>query len=81
MAIKDQIRQYVAENLMFSDNSYQLPDDASLLEQGILDSTGVLELVMFVEKQFGISVKDDEIVRDNFDSVASLAAYINRKAA
>ena len=81
MAIKEQIRQYVAENSMFSDNSYQLPDDASLLEQGILDSTGVLELVMFVEKQFGISVKDDEIVRDNFDSVASLAAYINRKAA
>ena len=81
MVIEEQIRQYVAENLMFSDNGYQLPDDASLLEEGILDSTGVLELVMFVEEEFGLSVKDEEIVPENFDSVARLAAYIGRKAA
>jgi acyl carrier protein len=81
MAIEEQIRQYIAENLIFSDNGYQLPDDASLLEEGILDSTGVLELVTFVEEEFGVSVKDEEIVPENFDSVARLAAYIDRKAA
>ncbi|RLC64928.1 MAG: acyl carrier protein [Chloroflexi bacterium] len=81
MTIEDQIRQYIADNFLFSDNSDQLSDDASFLEEGIVDSTGVLELVMFVEETFHITVEDDEIVPENFDSVAQLAAYIRRKAA
>jgi acyl carrier protein len=79
MTVEDQIRQYVASNFLFSDDGYQLPNDASLLEEGIVDSTGVLELVMFVEETFNITVEDEEIVPDNFDSVSQLAAYIRRK--
>jgi acyl carrier protein len=81
MAIEERIRQYVAENFMFSDDGYPLSDDASFLEEGIVDSTGVLELVMFVEEEYGASVEDEEVLPENFDSVALLAAYIRRKTA
>ena len=79
MTVEHQIRQYIAENFLFSDEGYQLSEHASLLEEGIVDSTGVLELVMFVEETFKLTVEDDEIVPENFDSVAQLAAYIRRK--
>lgn len=81
MQIEPQIRQYLAENFLFSDDGYELEDEASFLEEGIVDSTGVLELVMFVEETFGITVQDEEIVPQNFDSVAQLAAYVQRKLA
>jgi acyl carrier protein len=55
--------------------------DVSFLEEGIMDSTGVLELVMFVEETFHVTVEDEEIVPENFDSVSRLAAYIRRKIA
>jgi acyl carrier protein len=79
MTIQEQIRQYIAENFLFTDDGYPLPDDASFLEEGIVDSTGVLELVMFVEEMFSVTVEDEEIVPDNFDSVNQLAAYIGHK--
>ena len=79
MSVEKQVRDYVAANFLFSDNGYSLPDDASFLEEGIVDSTGVLELVMFVEETFGVSVEDQEIVPENFDSVSRLAAYIRQK--
>lgn len=79
MTVKDQIKQYLAENFLFSDDGYQLSDSASFLEEGVVDSTGVLELVMFVEETFDITVEDEEIVPENFDSVAQLAGYIHRK--
>lgn len=79
MDTKEQIRQYLAQNFLFSNNGLDLKDDASFLEEGIVDSTGVLEMVMFVEETFNIEVNDDEIVPDNFDSVNALAAFIARK--
>jgi len=54
-------------------------DDESLLDRGIVDSTGVLEVVMFLEETFGVVVEDDEIVPENLDSVAAMAAYVARK--
>jgi acyl carrier protein len=80
VTIEEQIRRYVAESFLYSDDGYGYPDEASFLEEGIVDSTGVLELVMFVEEQFGVSVADEDIVPDNFDSVTRLAAYVRRKA-
>ncbi len=73
------IRRYILENFLFTDDEDQLQNDASFLEEGIVDSTGVLELVMFVEETFGITVEDEEILPDNFDSVARLARYVRRK--
>jgi acyl carrier protein len=81
MQIEPQICRYLAENFLFSDNGYKLADEASFLEEGIVDSTGILELVMFVEETFGITVQDEEIVPQNFDSVSQLAAYVRRKLA
>jgi len=79
VTIEEQIREYVVDNFLFSEDGYHLPEDASFLEEGIVDSTGVLELVMFVEETFNITVEDDEILPENFDSVSQLAAYIRRK--
>jgi len=70
------IRDYVARNLLFSENGFQYTDDASFLEEGIVDSMGIIELVTFVESQFGISVADRDLTPENFDSVNKLDAYI-----
>lgn len=79
MSIENQVKTYIMENFLFSNNGHELAEDASFLEEGIVDSTGVLELVMFVEETYNITVQDEEIVPENFDSVAQLAAYIRRK--
>jgi len=78
MEIEAVVRRYVVENFLFGEDR-ELENDASFLDSGIVDSTGVLELVGFVEETFGIAVEDDEIVPENLDSVASLAAYVRRK--
>lgn len=75
-----QLRQFVITNFYVPDAT-RLDDTTSLLGHGILDSTGVLELVTFVENQFGIAVADDELVPGNFDSLAALTAYVERKRA
>jgi acyl carrier protein len=79
MAIDIQIRNYIAENLLFSSNGYHYSDDTSFLEEGIVDSQGVMELVSFVEEAFGVAVDDMDIIPDNFDSVSKLADYVRRK--
>lgn len=79
MSIETQIRRYILENFLFTDDENALRDDTSFLEEGIVDSTGVLELVMFVEETFGIEVADEEIVPENFDSVNQLARYVRAK--
>ena len=79
-SIEEKIRTYIAENILFSNNGYRYSDDASFLEEGIVDSMGIMELVVFVEETFGITVDDEDLTPDNFDSVANLAAYIRRMA-
>jgi acyl carrier protein len=81
MSIEAQIKEYISKNLLFSSDGFKYADDASFLEEGIVDSQGVMELVLFVEENFHIQVKDSEIVPDNFDSVSKLAGYIQRKQA
>ena len=81
MTTKDAIKAYVAENFLCSNNGFNLSDDTSLLDAGIVDSTGVLELVLFVEERFAIQVLDNEIVPDNFDSINNLTRYIEQKKA
>lgn len=80
MSIEHLIRHYILENFLFSSDNGQLEDHVSFLEEGIVDSTGILELVMFVEETFGITVKDEEIVPENFDSVAQLAHYVRLRS-
>lgn len=75
------IRDYLASRVLFSEGGFAYDDDASFLEEGIIDSLGIIELVTFVETTFGVSVPDDELVPENFDSVAKLDAYLRRKRA
>ena len=79
MTTESQIKDYIAKNLLFSSDGFGYPDDASFLEEGIVDSQGVMELVLFVEETFKVNVDDSEIIPDNFDSVSQLSAYIQRK--
>ena len=78
MDIKQQIREFIKETLLLGADDIDLKDDVSLLEEGVVDSTGVLELVYFVEDTFGFKVPDSDVVPDNFDSVNSLAGYVER---
>jgi len=64
---------------MFREELDTLPETASLLDAGIIDSTGVLELVCFLESQFAIEIADDEMLPENLDSIAAISAYVQRK--
>ena len=77
--VAQKIREFVARNFLFSDQGFTYADDDSFLEEGIIDSLGIIELVAYVEKDFGISVGDHELLPVNFDSVAKLTAFITRK--
>ena len=74
------VREFVTRNFFVSDAA-RLTDGASLLDLGVVDSTGVLEIIGFVESSFGVSVEDDEIVPANLDSIERIAAYVDRKLA
>ncbi len=73
------LRNFVIENFLYGDKNASLDDHDSFLDKGIVDSTGVLELVSYLEEAFGIKVEDEEIIPDNFDSIATLTRYIQRK--
>lgn len=74
---RDRIRAFVTTNFYVPDPSFA--DDASLLDAGIVDSTGVLEVISFLEAEFGLVVADEEMLPDNLDSVARIAAFVERK--
>jgi len=76
--IQKTFRNFIIENFLFEED-HNLKEDTSFLENGIIDSTGVLELVMFIEETYGISVEDDEIVPENLDSISKIAEYVQRK--
>ena len=78
--LKTQIRDFIIENFLFG-NANGLKDDTSFLEEGIIDSTGVLELVTFLEENFEIQVEDEELIPENLDSIDNVATYLDRKMA
>jgi len=78
--IKHDIRNFVVENFLFGQAS-DLTDESSFLEQGIIDSTGMMELVAHLERTYSIKVKDEELVPDNLDSINSIAAFLTAKKA
>jgi acyl carrier protein len=79
MESKKEIRNFVVENFLYGKDDNSLSDDVSFLEKGIIDSTGVLELVSFIEDKYGLSVSDDELVPDNFDTLNKLSAFVSHK--
>lgn len=79
MDIKSGIREFILENFMIGESEEDLDNDDSFLEKGIIDSTGILELIMFVEETHGIEVEDEEVIPENLDSVKKLSAYVRKK--
>jgi len=77
--IEQQIAAFIASKILFSKKGYAYPYETSFLEEGIVDSTSVLELVLFTEKTYSIPVDDAEITPDNFDSVKKLADFVRSK--
>ena len=73
------VRRFISENFLFRDDGDAITHDQSLLDAGIIDSTGVLELVCFLETTFGIEVQDDEMLPENLDSIRSISNYVGRK--
>ncbi|MER8776194.1 acyl carrier protein [Mesorhizobium sp. M0977] len=80
VAIKDKVKTFIVDNFLFGDSSYELADTASLIENDIIDSTAVLELVAFIEDDFGIAMVDTDIVPANLDSIDRISAFIKAKA-
>jgi acyl carrier protein len=77
--IHDKVKQYVFENFLFGGKSRNIDSMTSFLESGIIDSTGILEIVHYLEEEFAIKVEDEEIVPENLDSLRNIAAYVQRK--
>jgi acyl carrier protein len=78
-AIREQIRSFIIENFLMGDASSMPGDTQSFLENGVIDSTGVLEVISFLEEKFEFRVDDKDLVPENIDSVDNLARYIKDK--
>ena len=74
----EKIRAFVVDNFLFGDGSY-LKDDTSFLEERIIDSTGILQIISFLEEEFGIRINDDEILPENLDSLSYITVFLNNK--
>lgn len=79
--IESAIRKFILENFLFTSDPASISGDTSFLEKGIVDSTGILEIVNFLEESFHFKVEDDEVVPDNFDCIDKLVRYVERKKA
>lgn len=74
--IRDQICDFITQNFLYNGTVAQLDNSASLLGQGIIDATGVLELVLFVEETYAFNVDQDDLLPENFDSIDNIANYV-----
>ena len=75
---KNQIKEFIIENFLFGEAN-GLKDDTSFMDEGIIDSTGVLELVNFLEQEFSITIDDEELIPENLDSINNVATFLESK--
>ena len=78
-AFEKEVRQFIVDNFLFGENDERLGAEDSLLGKGLIDSTGILELVGFVQKTFEVKIEDEEIIPDNFDSIRKIAEFVRCK--
>lgn len=76
--IREQLRTYIVDNFLFGDDK-GFDDSASFLDTGIIDSTGILELISYLEGEFPIKVQDEELLPENLDSIKNLVAFLGKK--
>ncbi len=80
MNSETKIRNYILENYLFTEDQSALDNGDSFLDKGILDSTGILEVIYFLEDDFGIKIEDEEMIPENLDSVNNIVSFLKRKA-
>ncbi|MHB1512464.1 MAG: acyl carrier protein [Acidiferrobacter sp.] len=78
-SVRDHVKEYISENFLMGLKDSAITDDASFLDLGIIDSTGVIELIAFLEESYGIRVDDAEMVPDNLDSLDAIDRFVARK--
>lgn len=81
VSIRESLRHFLLENYLFTDDPSKLNDSDSFLDNGILDSTGILDVILFVEENHHVKVSEDEMVPDNLDSIDALVTFIEKKQA
>ena len=81
MATAETLREFIIDTFMFGEDDGSLKKDTLIFDAGIVDSTGLLEIVAFVEEELSVSVQDEDLVPDNFESIGAMAVYLDGKLA
>lgn len=76
--MKEKVREFIVDNFLFGEDG-NLKDDTSFLDEGIIDSTGILELVSYLEEEFSITVEDEDLIPENLDSINYVVSYLEKK--
>ena len=76
--VKKTVREFIVENYLFGDDE-DLEENTSFLDKGIIDSTGMLELIQFISETFEVEIEDDELIPENLDSINNVTAFVGRK--
>lgn len=76
----ERTRAYITENFLYMRRDFELGDDDSLLERGVVDSMGVMELVAFIEEEFGVTAGDDDITEQNLGSLRAIGNFVSARA-
>ena len=79
MSIEEKVRGCILDNFLFTDDQSELSSEDSFMEKGIIDSSGILEVIFFLEEEFKVQVEDDEMIPENLDSVNNLVAFVEKK--
>jgi len=79
MLVEEKIRSFILENYLFTDEQSALSNSDSFMETGIIDSTGILEVIYFLEEELDVIVDDEEMIPENLDSVDNIVAFVNTK--
>jgi acyl carrier protein len=77
---REQLRTYIVDNFLFGDDK-GLEDSTSFLESGMIDSTGILEVISYLEDNFPLKIEDNELIPENLDSISNILSFIDRKLA
>jgi acyl carrier protein len=79
MLLEDKVKDFILDNFLFTDEKTAISVDESFMNKGIVDSTGMLEIVNYIEEEFKIRVEDDELIPENLDSINNIVAFVEKK--
>ena len=79
--LKDKLRLFVLDNFLFTEDQDELKNDDSFMDKNIVDSTGILEIIEFLEEECSIKIEDEEMIPDNLDSIQKIVSFVERKLA